>query len=127
VSEFQGPKRKREKEKAINNGMLMYYYISTMFISWNLLFIKLLSKLSCVCLSLKSWSTKNIFQSKENLTWFPGKCFPEKFKQKTLSGSCEKIRNVILFADYIKFGPQTFDCYIYFVLNIYFSIWSLKI
>jgi hypothetical protein len=46
---------------------------------------------------------------------------------ETLSGSCEKFRNVILFADYIKFGPQTFDYYIYFVLNIYFSISSLKI
>jgi len=32
-----------------------------------------------------------------------------------------------LFVDYIKFDPQTFDCYIYFVLNIYFSISSLKI
>ena len=64
---------------------------------------------------------KNAFQSKENLAWFPGKCFPEKFGRKTLSGSCEKFRNVILFADYIKFGPQTFD------LNIYFSISSLKI
>ena len=49
------------------------------------------------------------------------------FGRKTLSGSCEKFRNVILFADYIKFGLQTFDCYIYFVLNIYFSISSLKI
>jgi len=75
----------------------------------------------------KSWSTENTFQSKENLAWFLGKCFPEKFGQKTISRSCEKFRNVILFADYIKFGPQTFDCYIYFVLNIYFSISSLKI
>jgi hypothetical protein len=33
------------------------------------------------------------------------------FEQKTLSGSYEKFRNVILFANYIKFGPQTFDCY----------------
>ena len=24
----------------------------------------------------KSWSTENTFQSKKNLTWFPGKCFP---------------------------------------------------
>jgi hypothetical protein len=32
-----------------------------------------------------------------------------------------------LFADYIKFNLQTFDCYIYFVLNIYFLISSLKI
>ena len=49
------------------------------------------------------------------------------FRRKTLSGSCEKIKNIILFANYIKFGPQTFDCYIYiyFVLNICFSISSL--
>jgi len=70
---------------------------------------------------------ENTFQSKKNLAWFPGKCFPGKFERKTLSGSCEKFRNVILFADYIKFGPQTFNCYIYFVLNIYFLILSFKI
>ena len=75
----------------------------------------------------KSWSTENTFQPKKNLAWFTGKCFPVKFGRKTLSGSCEKFKNIILFADYIKFGPQTFDCYIYFVLNIYFSISSLKI
>jgi hypothetical protein len=44
----------------------------------------------------KSWSTENTFQSKENLAWFSGKCFPEKFGRKTLSGSCEKFRNVII-------------------------------
>jgi hypothetical protein len=75
----------------------------------------------------KIWSMKNTFQLKKNLTLFTGKCFPEKFGRKTLFKSCEKFRNVILFADYIKFGPQTFDCYIYFVLNIYFSISSLKV
>ena len=45
-----------------------------------------------------------------------GKHFPEVVKNE-----------MSLFADYIKFDPQTFDCYIYFVLNIYFSISSLKI
>jgi len=68
---------------------------------------------------LKSWSIKNTFQSKENLAWFPGKCFPEKFGWKTLSGSCEKFRNIILFTDYIKFGPQTFNCYIYILFWIF--------
>jgi uncharacterized protein YpbB len=55
------------------------------------------------------------------------KVFSFYFGRKTLSGSCEKFRNVILFANYIKFGPQTFDYYIYFVLNIYFSISSIRI
>jgi len=70
------------------------------------------------------------------LAGFPGKCFPEKFGRKTLSGSCEKIQNVKLFVIYIKFGPQTFDCYIYchnlifdhFYFNYYyyFIYWKEK-
>ena len=116
------------------------------------------------------------FQSKKNLTWLSGKCFPfscvcfskSGFREiifqtflclfvgrkvgqwKTLSSKrkiwlgfqesvflknlggkyfLEVVKNLemSLFADYIKFNPQTFDCYIYFVLNIYFSISSLKI
>jgi len=70
---------------------------------------------------------KNTFQLKENLASFPEKYFPEKFRRKTISESCEKFRNIILFANYIKFDPQTFDCYIYFVLNIYLSNSFFKI
>jgi hypothetical protein len=98
-----------------------------MFVSRKVIFQKLFSKLSCVCLLLGKLVNGKYFPVKGNLTWFPGKCFSRKFGRKTLSGSCEKFKNVILFADYIKFGPKTFDCYIYFVLNIYFSISSLKI
>jgi len=39
---------------------------------------------------------ENTFLSKKNLVWFSGKCFPEKFRQKTLSESYEKFRNVII-------------------------------
>ena len=67
----------------------------------------------------KSWSTENTFQSKKNLAWFPGKCFPLILSGKHFSGSCEKFRNVILFADYIKFGSQTFDCYMYILFWIF--------
>ena len=70
---------------------------------------------------------KNTFRSKKNLAWFLGKYFPEKFGLKTLFENCEKFKNIILFVNYFKFDPQTFECYIYFVLNIYFSISSLKI
>jgi hypothetical protein len=54
------------------------------------------------------------------------KVFSFYFGRKTLSGNCEKFRNVILFADYIKFDPQTFVCYIYFVLNIFFQFHPLE-
>jgi len=68
---------------------------------------------------------KTLFnQKKFNLVF--KKVFSFYFRQKTFSGSCEKFRNVILFADYIKFDPQTFNCYIYFVLNIYFQFHPLE-
>jgi hypothetical protein len=86
-----------------------------MFVFQNSLFGKLLSKLSCVYLPLEKLINEKNFPVKE------------KFGRKTLFENCKKFKNVILFTDYIKFGPQTFDCYIYFVLNIYFSISSLKI
>jgi len=57
------------------------------------------------------------FQESVFLKNLGGKHFPEVVKNLEMS----------LFADYIKFDPQTFDCYIYFVLNIYFLISSLKI
>jgi hypothetical protein len=73
------------------------------------------------------------FLIKEKFNRVFKKVFSFHFGQKILSGTCEKFRNVILFADYIKFGPQTFDCYIYIYiyiyiyLNICFSISSLRI
>ena len=57
------------------------------------------------------------FQESVLLKNLGGKHFPEVVKDL----------ETLLFTDYIKFDPQTFDCYIYFVLNIYFSISSLII
>jgi hypothetical protein len=64
------------------------------------------------------------FSFKEKFGLIFMKVFSFSFGRKTLSRSCEKFRNIILFIDYIKFGPQTFDWYI-FCLNLFFS--SLKI
>ena len=57
------------------------------------------------------------FQESVSLKYLGGKHFPEVVKNLEMS----------LFGGYIKFDLQTFDCYILFVLNIYFSISSLKI
>jgi hypothetical protein len=88
---------------------------------------KSLSKLFCVCLSLEKLVNEKHFPVKGKFGLVFRKMFSFYFGRKTLSRSCEKFKNIILFADYIKSGPQTFDCYIYFVLNIYFSILSLRI
>ena len=61
------------------------------------------------------------FLVKKKFSLVSRKVFSFYFGWKILFGSCEKFRNVILFADYIKFGPQTFDCYIY--IYIYILIW----
>jgi len=68
------------------------------------------------------------FPTKEKFGLVSRKVFSFYFGRKTLSESCEKSRNVILFTDYIKFDPQTFNCHIYFfVLNICFLISFFKI
>jgi hypothetical protein len=66
---------------------------------------KPLSKLSCVCLPLEKLINGKHFPVKGKFGLVFKKVFSFYFGWKTLSGSCEKFRNVILFADYIKFGP----------------------
>ena len=90
-----------------------------------MVFWKSFSKLSCACLSLEKLVNVKDFPVKVKFCLVSRKVFSFYFGRKTLSGSCEKFRNIILFADYIKFGSQTFDCYIYFVL-FFFQFHPLK-
>jgi len=82
-------------------------------------FWKSLFKLSCVCLSLEKLVNEKHFPVKEKFGLIFRKIFFFYFGQKTLSGSCEKFRNVILFPDYIKFDPLEFDFYINFGPHFY--------
>jgi hypothetical protein len=61
---------------------------------------------------------------KEKFSLIFKKVFLFYFGRKTLFRSCEKFRNIILFADYVKFDPQTFDCYIFCL--IFFQFQPLK-
>jgi uncharacterized protein YlzI (FlbEa/FlbD family) len=70
---------------------------------------KPVSKLSCVCLLLGKLVNGKHLPVKEKFSLVFRKVFSFYFGRKTLSGSCEKFKNIILFADYIKFDPQTFD------------------
>jgi hypothetical protein len=78
------------------------------FVSRKLVFKKLLFKFLCVCLLLKKLINGKYFPV--NKKYFPvkrkfglifRKVFSFYFERKTLSGSCEKFKNIILFADYI--------------------------
>jgi len=52
---------------------------------------------------ISQWKTH--FTVKENLVCFPEKCFPFIFGGKHFPEIMKKIRNIILFAYYNKFGP----------------------
>jgi hypothetical protein len=86
---------------------------------WKVIFKHSFSKLSCVCLLLEKLVNGKYFSIKEKFDLISRKVFSFYFERKTLSGSCEKFKNIILFAYYIKFDPQTFDCYIYILFWIF--------
>jgi len=82
------------------------------FVSRKVVSRKSLSKLSCLYLPLgKLVNDKHFpvngkhFPVKEKFGLISRKVFSFYFRQKTLSRSCEKIKNIILFADYVKFDP----------------------
>jgi len=96
-------------------------FVSRKVVSW-----KSSSKLSCVYLSLEKLINVKHFLIKGKFGLVFRKVFSFYFEQKTLSRSCEKIRNVILFIDYIKFGSQTFDCYIFCFESFFFQFHLLE-
>ena len=55
------------------------------------------------------------FSVKGKFSLVSKKVFSFYFGRKILFRSCEKLKNIILFIDYIKFDPQTFDSYMYFL------------
>jgi hypothetical protein len=97
----------------------------------------------------ESWSTENTFQLKENLTWFPEKCFPfilggkhflEVVKNLEMSYYLPIISNLILklliaiynlfwifvfqfysleFNFYVNFGLHFYNCYLLFTLSFF--------
>ena len=90
-------------------------------------FRKVVSKLSCVCLPLEKLVNEKHFPVKGKFSLYFRKVFSRKNFEGKHFPKVVKNLEMSLFADYTKFNTQNFDCYIYFVLNIYFSISSLKI
>jgi len=97
------------------------------FVLRKVVFWKPFSKLSCVCLLLRKLINGKHFLVKEKFGLVSmKKMFSFYFGRKTLSRNCEKFRNVMLFVDYIKFDPQTFDCYIFCFESFFFQLNPLE-
>jgi len=88
-----------------------------------LFFKKLLFKFFYICFPLEKLVNKKYFPVKEKFNLVSRKVLPFYFERKTFSRNCEKFRNIILFTNHIKFGHQTFDCYIYIYIYIYILFW----
>jgi len=100
--------------------LVTWKIIKASFIWWKVIFKKVFFKFSCVYLLLKRLVNEKYFSVKEKFNLVSRKVFFFYFGRKTNSRSCENFKNIILFIDYIKFGSQTFDCYIYIFKKIFF-------
>jgi len=72
-------------------------------------------------LALEKLVNRKRFSVKKNFDLVFRKVFSFYFGWKTLSKSYEKFKNIILFADYNKFCPQTFNCYIFCFESFFFD------
>jgi len=90
--------------------------------SWKVVSWKPFSKLFYICLSLKKLVNRKHFSVKGKFDLVFEKIFSFYFGRKTLFRSCDKIKNIMLYADYIKFDIQTFDCYIFILFEIIYEI-----
>jgi hypothetical protein len=97
------------------------FSLLAVFVFRKVIFEKPLSKFSCVCLPLEKLINGKHFPIRKIWLGFQKSVFLENLGGKHIPEVVKNLK-MSLFADYIKFDPQTFDCYIYFVLNIYFLI-----
>jgi len=86
---------------------LLAVFVFRKVVSW-----KPLSKLSCVCLPLKKLVNGKHFPVKGKFGLIFRKVFSWKIWTENTFRKFVKNLEMSLFADYIKFDPQTFDCYI---------------
>jgi hypothetical protein len=78
-----------------------------------------------MCLLLEKLVNKKYFSVKKIFYLIYWKLFSFNFGRKIFFKSCEKFKNIILFADYNKFGYQTFNCYI-FCFEFFFQFHPLE-
>ena len=79
-----------------------------------------------LCLFIRKLINRKHFSVKKKFGLVYKKMFFFYFEWNILSRSCEKIRNIILFVDYIKFDPQFFFCYIFY-FEFFFPMSSIRI
>jgi hypothetical protein len=93
-------------------------------------FYKLFFEFFHVCLPLKNLVNEKYFWIKEKLNLICRKIFSFYLGRTTLFKSYKKIKNILLFVNYIKFDYLSFDWYIFcfesFFFNPPYRIWFIN-
>jgi len=75
-------------------------------------------------LSLEKLFNEKYFLVKEKFNFVFKKVFFFYFKQKTLFRNYKKFKNIVIFANNIKFNSQTFNYFIFFFEYLFFNFIS---
>jgi hypothetical protein len=98
-----------------------------LFILWKVvLWLKIIFKIFLCLFIIRKINQRKTLSNKKIFDLIFRKVFFFDFERKTLFRNYKKIRNIILFADYIKFDPQTFDCYILYFESFFFQFHPLE-
>jgi hypothetical protein len=92
------------------------HILLVLFVSWKVVFLKLIFKFLCIYLSLEKLVNRKHFSVIKNFTWFSGKYFQEIVKNLEISYYLLITLNLI-FKLLIA---------IYFVLNFFFQFYPLE-
>ena len=107
---------------------VVYFILrQNLFILWKVvLWLKIIFKIFLCLFIIRKINQRKTLSNKKIFDLIFRKVFSFDFERKTLFRNYKKIRNVILFADYIKFDPQTFDCYILYFESLFFQFHPLE-
>jgi hypothetical protein len=89
-------------------------------------FWKLFFNFFYICFSLKILINKKHFTIKKKINFISKIVISFYFLPETLFRSYKKFRNIMLFTDYIKFDPRTFNCYIFYFESFFFKFHPLE-
>jgi hypothetical protein len=84
-------------------------------------FLKITFKTFLYLFVIRKIGGRKTLSSQKKFGLVSRKVFFFYFGWKILSRGYQKFRNVILFADYNKFGSQTFNCYIFCFESCFFN------
>jgi hypothetical protein len=106
--------------RKINNKLIHVSYCDyrlvhlDLFCLWKVVFLEIIFKIILFFILLEKLVNEKYFSVKKKFNVIFKKKFFFYFREKYFLEVVKKIKNIMLFIDYIKFNIQTFNCYIFY-------------